>query len=184
LLALGIPLNAVMALVMGALLIKGIQPGPQLIGSQPSLWWGLIASMGIAQTMLLMLNVPLIGVWIRLLTVPYRHVFAAVTLLCCIGVYALRGSAFDVGLMAGFAAAGYVLRQLGCDLVPLLLGFVLGPSMEGQLRGALALSQGDWGTFVSHPLSAGLLAAAALLLVAVLLPSTSRERDTAFHDAD
>ena len=122
--------------------------------------------------------------WSRLLSLPYRHVFVPVTLLCCIGVYALRGSAFDVGLMAGFAAAGYALRQLGCDLVPLLLGFVLGPQMEGQLHGALALSQGEWSTFVSHPLSAGLLAAAALLLVAVFLPSTSRERRAAFHDAD
>lgn len=184
LLALGIPLNAVMALLMGALLIKGAQPGPQLIGGQPLLWWGLIASMGIGQLMLLVLNVPLIGVWSRLLSLPYRHVFVPVTLLCCIGVYALRGSAFDVGLMAGFAAAGYALRQLGCDLVPLLLGFVLGPQMEGQLHGALALSQGEWSTFVSHPLSAGLLAAAALLLVAVFLPSTSRERRAAFHDAD
>ncbi len=181
-LALGLPLNAVTALLMGAMLIKGVLPGPQLIASQPLLWWGLVASMGMAPLMLLMINVPLIGVWSRLLALPYRHVFAAVTLLCCVGVYALRGSAFDVYAMALVAAAGYVLRKLGCDLVPLLLGFVLGPRMEVELHGAL--SQGDWGTFVSHPISAGLLAAAALLLVAVFLPSTSRERRAVFHDVD
>ncbi len=182
-LVLGIPLNAVMAMVMGAMLIKGVQPVPPLIATHPQLWWALIVSMGLSQVMLVMINVPLLGLWIRLLKLPDRHVFAAITLLCCVGVYALRGSAFDVCLMSFFAAAGYFLRQLRCDLVPLLLGFVLGPRMEAQLHDALALSHGQWGTFVSEPLSAALLAAAALLLVWGLLPSSGR-RLAFLHDAD
>ena len=181
-LTLGIPPNAVMALMVGAMTIKGIQPGPQVMTSNPQLFWGLIASMWVGNAMLVILNLPLIGMWIKLLTVPYRFLFPAITLFCCIGVYTLSNSTFDVYLTALFALIGYVFYKLGCEPAPLLLGFVLGPMMEENLRRALLLSRGDWGTFVSRPLSAGLLAAAALLIVIVSLPSIKRKREVAFSE--
>jgi len=181
-LTLGIPPNAVMALMVGAMTIKGIQPGPQVMTSNPELFWGLIVSMWIGNVMLVILNLPLIGIWIRLLTVPYRYLFPAITLFCCIGVYSLNNSPFDVLLTALFAAVGYAFIKLGCEPAPLLLGFILGPMLEENLRRALLLSRGDWTTFVTRPLSAGLLLVAALLLVVVLLPAISREREAAFQD--
>jgi putative tricarboxylic transport membrane protein len=182
-LTLGIPPNPVMALMVGAMTIKGIQPGPQVMTSNPSLFWGLIASMWVGNLMLIILNLPLIGIWIKLLTVPYRFLFPAITLFCCIGVYSLNNNTFDVFLTALFAVIGYVFFKLGCEAAPLLLGFILGPMMEENLRRALLLSRGDWTTFVTRPLSSGLLIAAALMLVVVMLPAIKRKREQAFQDA-
>jgi TctA family transporter len=182
-LTLGIPPNPVMALMVGAMTIKGIQPGPQVMTSNPELFWGLIASMWVGNLMLIILNLPLIGIWIKLLTVPYRFLFPAITLFCCIGVYTLNNNTFDVFLTAGFAVIGYWFYKLGCEPAPLLLGFILGPMMEENLRRALLLSRGDWTTFVTRPLSSGLLIAAALMLVIVMLPAIKRKREQTFQDA-
>ena len=179
-LTLGIPPNAVMALMVGAMTIKGIQPGPQVMTSNPQLFWGLIASMWVGNLMLVILNLPLIGIWIKLLTVPYRYLFPAITLFCCIGVYTLNNNTFDVYLTALFALIGYVFYKLSCEAAPLLLGFILGPMMEENLRRALLLSRGDWTAFVTRPLSAGLLIAAALMIVVVMLPSISKKREETF----
>ena len=179
-LTLGIPPNAVMALMVGAMTIKGIQPGPQVMASNPQLFWGLIASMWVGNAMLLVLNLPLIGIWIKLLTVPYRFLFPAITLFCCIGVYTLNNNTFDVFMTALFALIGYVFHKLSCESAPLLLGFVLGPMMEENLRRALLLARGDWSSFVTRPLSAGLLVAALLMVIVVMLPAISKKRETTF----
>jgi TctA family transporter len=181
-LTLGIPPNAVMALMVGAMTIKGIQPGPQVMTSNPQLFWGLIASMWVGNAMLVILNLPLIGMWIRLLTVPYRFLFPAITLFCCIGVYTLSNSTFDVYMTALFALVGYVFYKLGVEPAPLLLGFILEPMMEENLRRALLLSRGDWSTFIARPLSSGLLIAAALLIVIVTLPTIRQKREVAFSE--
>ncbi len=181
-LTLGIPPNAVMALMVGAMTIKGIQPGPQVMTSNPQLFWGLIASMWVGNLMLVILNLPLIGIWIKLLTVPYRFLFPAIMLFCCIGVYTLNNNTFDVYMAAFFAVVGYVFYKLSCEPAPLLLGFILGPMMEENLRRALLLSRGDWSTFVTRPLSAGLLIAAALMIVIVMLPSIKKKREEAFQE--
>ncbi|MBX3618708.1 MAG: tripartite tricarboxylate transporter permease [Rhizobacter sp.] len=181
-LTLGIPPNAVMALMVGAMTIKGIQPGPQVMTSNPQLFWGLIASMWVGNLMLVILNLPLIGIWIKLLTVPYRFLFPAITLFCCIGVYTLNNNNFDVYMTALFAVVGYVFYKLGVEGAPLLLGFILGPMMEENLRRALLLARGDWSTFFVRPLSAGLLVAAALMIVVVMLPSIKQKREIAFVD--
>jgi TctA family transporter len=181
-LTLGIPPNAVMALMVGAMTIKGIQPGPQVMTSNPQLFWGLIASMWVGNAMLVILNLPMIGIWIKLLTVPYRFLFPAIMVFCCIGLYTLNNSSFDVYIGAFFALVGYVFYKLGCEPAPLLLGFILGPMMEENLRRALLLSRGDWGTFMTRPLSAGLLLAAALMIVVVMLPTIRSKREVAFQD--
>ena len=183
-LTLGIPPNAVMALMVGAMTLKGIQPGPQVMSSNPDLFWGLIASMWIGNGMLVILNLPLIGVWIKLLSVPYRHLFPAILVFCCIGLFTLSNSTFDVYMGAAFGLAGYLFHKLGCEPAPLLLGYILGPLMEENLRRALLIARGDWTTFVTRPLSAGLLAAAVLLIVVVMLPTIRNQRDVAFQDAD
>jgi TctA family transporter len=179
-LTLGIPPNAVMALMVGAMTIKGIQPGPQVMTSNPQLFWGLIASMWVGNLMLVILNLPLIGIWIKLLTVPYRFLFPAIMVFCCIGLYTLQNSSFDVYIGAFFALVGYLFYKLGCEPAPLLLGFILGPMMEENLRRALLLSRGDWSTFMTRPLSAGLLIAAFLMVVVVMLPSIRSKREVAF----
>ena len=181
-LTLGIPPNAVMALMVGAMTIKGIQPGPQVMTSNPQLFWGLIASMWVGNLMLVVLNLPLIGMWIKLLTVPYRFLFPAIVVFCCIGTYTLNNNTFDVYLTAAFALLGYVFYKLSCEPAPLLLGFILGPMMEENLRRALLLSRGEWSTFVTRPLSAGLLASALLLVVVVMLPSIQSKREEAFQE--
>ena len=183
-LTLGIPPNAVMALMVGAMTIKGIQPGPQVMTSNPQLFWGLIASMWVGNLMLVILNLPLIGIWIKLLTVPYRFLFPAIMSFCCIGLYTLNNSPFDVYMGAIFAVVGYLFYKLGCEPAPLLLGFILGPMMEENLRRALLLSRGDWNAFVTRPLSAGLLAAALLMVIVVMLPAIKNKRQEAFQDAD
>ncbi|MCV2363543.1 tripartite tricarboxylate transporter permease [Paucibacter sp. DJ1R-11] len=181
-LTLGIPPNAVMALMVGAMTIKGIQPGPQVMSSNPELFWGLIASMWVGNLMLIILNLPLIGIWIKLLTVPYRFLFPAIVTFCCIGSYTLNNNSFDVFVTAGFAVVGYLFYKLSCEPAPLLLGFILGPMMEENLRRALLLSRGDWTTFMSRPLSAGLLIAALLMVVVVMLPSIKSKREEAFQE--
>ncbi|HWP20470.1 MAG TPA: tripartite tricarboxylate transporter permease [Burkholderiaceae bacterium] len=183
-LTLGIPPNAVMALMVGAMTIKGIQPGPQVMTSNPELFWGLITSMWIGNLMLVILNLPLIGIWIKLLTVPYRYLFPAILLFCCIGLYTLNNNNFDVYMAVLFGVIGYAFYKLGCEPAPLLLGFILGPMMEENLRRALLLSRGDWSTFMTRPLSAGLLIAALAMVVIVMLPSINRKRQEAFKDAD
>jgi TctA family transporter len=181
-LTLGIPPNAVMALMVGAMTIKGIQPGPQVMTSNPELFWGLIASMWVGNLMLVVLNLPLIGIWIKLLTVPYRFLFPAISVFCCIGVYTLNNDNFDVYATALFTLIGYGFYKLGCEPAPLLLGFILGPMMEENLRRALLLSRGDWTTFATRPLSAGLLVAAFALIVVVTLPSIKAKREEAFQE--
>ena len=183
-LTLGIPPNAVMALMVGAMTIKGIQPGPQVMTSNPQLFWGLIASMWIGNAMLVILNLPLIGIWIKLLTVPYRFLFPAIVTFCCIGSFTLNNNNFDVYMTAVFCVVGYIFYKLGCEPAPLLLGFILGPMMEENLRRALLLSRGDWTTFGTKPLSAGLLLAATALIVIVLLPSIKAKREEAFKDEE
>jgi putative tricarboxylic transport membrane protein len=180
LLTLGIPPNAVMALMVGAMTIHNIQPGPQVMTSNPQLFWGLIASMWIGNAMLIILNLPLIGMWIKLLTVPYKFLFPAIVLFCAIGVYSTNNNTFDIWLVAIFGVIGYYFIKLGCEPAPLLLGFILGPMMEENLRRALLLSRGDWTVFVTRPLSAGLLIAAAILVIIVLLPSVKNKREEAF----
>ena len=181
-LTLGIPPNAVMALMVGAMTIKGIQPGPQVMTSNPQLFWGLIASMWVGNLMLVILNLPLIGIWIKLLTVPYRFLFPAIMVFCCIGLYTLNNSSFDVYIGGFFGLIGYAFYKLGCEPAPLLLGFILGPMMEENLRRALLLSRGDWSTFITRPLSGGLLLAATLMVVVVMLPSIRSKREVAFSE--
>ncbi len=181
-LTLGIPPNAVMALMVGAMTIKGIQPGPQVMTSNPQLFWGLIASMWVGNLMLVILNLPLIGIWIKLLTVPYRFLFPAITLFCCIGVYTLNNSTFDVYMTALFALIGYLFYKLKCEAAPLLLGFILGPMMEENLRRALLLSRGNWSAFLTRPLSASLLAIALVMVIVVTLPAISRKREATFQE--
>jgi len=180
LLTLGIPPNAVMALMVGAMTIHNIQPGPQVMTSNPELFWGLIASMWIGNAMLIILNLPLIGIWIKLLSVPYRWLFPSIVLFCAIGVYSTNNSTFDIWMVGIFGFIGYLFIKLGAEPAPLLLGFILGPMMEEYLRRALLLSRGDWSVFLTRPLSAGLLAAAVLLLAVVLMPSVKSKREEAF----
>ncbi len=180
LLTLGIPPNAVMALMVGAMTIHNIQPGPQVMTSNPELFWGLIASMWIGNLMLVILNLPLIGIWIKLLTVPYRWLFPAIVLFCAIGVYSTNNNTWDIWMVALFGVVGYAFIKLGCEPAPLLLGFILGPMMEENLRRALLLSRGDWSVLVTRPLSATLLAMALLLLIIVLLPAVKKQREEAF----
>jgi TctA family transporter len=180
LLTLGIPPNAVMALMVGAMTIHNIQPGPQVMSSNPALFWGLIASMWIGNLMLIILNLPLIGVWVKMLTIPYRHLYPAILVFCCIGVYTVNNNNFDIFMTAIFGVAGYLFFKLGCEAPPLLLGFVLGPMMEENFRRALLLARGDFTTFLTRPLSLGLLIAAAALVVIVALPAVKKTREEAF----
>ncbi|MBW8719234.1 MAG: tripartite tricarboxylate transporter permease [Variovorax paradoxus] len=180
LLTLGIPPNAVMALMVGAMTIHNIQPGPQVMTSNPELFWGLIASMWLGNAMLIILNLPLIGMWIKLLSVPYKFLFPAIVLFCAIGVYSTNNNTWDIWMVGIFGFVGYTFFKLGCEPAPLLLGFILGPMMEENLRRSLLLSRGDWSVFVTRPISLGLLLAALLLLVIVLLPAVKAKREEAF----
>ncbi len=182
LLTLGIPPNAVMALMVGAMTIHGIVPGPQIISKQPNLFWGMIASMWIGNVMLLIINLPLIGLWVRLLKVPYRLMFPSIVLFCCIGIYSINNSSIDVVMTAAFGLFGYALIKFGFEPAPLLLGFVLGKLMEEKLRQALVISRGSFMTFVERPLSGTLLALSAILLLIVLLPSIRKSRETVFTE--
>jgi TctA family transporter len=183
LLTLGIPSNPVMALMIGAMMIQGIAPGPQVMTERPQLFWGMIASMWVGNLMLVVLNLPLIGMWIKLLTVPYRLLYPAILTFCCIGVYSVNNSSFDIYMMAVFAVLGYVWVKLECEPAPLILGFILGPMMEENLRRAMLLSRGDPSVFVTKPISAVLLGISLLLLIIVLSPAIKKKREEAFQEA-
>jgi len=181
-LSLGIPPNALMALMIGAMMIHGITPGPEIISKQPALFWGLIASMWIGNLMLVILNLPLIGIWVKLLQVPYSYLFPSILVLCCIGTFTLNSSTGDVMVMTAFGVIGYAMRKLDCEPAPLLLGLVLGPMLEENFRRAMVLSDGDWSIFVRRPISLGFLLLALGLLIAVALPNIRRGREEAFRE--
>ena len=182
LLSLGIPPNAVMALMLGAMTIHGVIPGPKLMTDRPDLFWAVVASMWIGNLMLVVINLPLIGIWVRLLSVPYRWLYLAVLVFCCIGVYTVNGSADDIVVMAVFGLVGYVLPKIRCEPAPLILGFILAPMIEENFRRSLILSRGSWSVFVNEPVCAGFLALSAVFLAVVLLPAIRRGRETAFKE--
>ena len=179
LLTLGIPANAVMALMVGALIIQGIQPGPRMVEAQPDLFWGLIASMWIGNVMLLVINLPMIGMWVKLLQVPYKYLYPSILIFCCIGVYSLNNNVFDVYQTVIFAIFGVICNKLKMEPAPLLIGFVLGPMMEEHLRRAMLLSRGDPSVFIERPISASMLAIGAVVLGAMLLPNLRKGKDAA-----
>ena len=181
-LTLGLPSNAVMALMIGAMSIHGIAPGPQVMTQNPKLFWGLIVSMWVGNLMLLIINLPLVGLWVQLLKVPYRILFPAIVLFCATGVYVIGSSVFEVYLMAAFGVIGLALARCGCDPVPLLLGFILGPMLEENLRRALLITNGDPSIFFVRHLSAAFLALSALLVLLALLPSLKSKRDEVFQE--
>jgi putative tricarboxylic transport membrane protein len=180
-LTLGIPSNPTMALMIGALMIQGIAPGPQVMTDRPELFWGLIASMWIGNLMLLVLNLPLVGLWIKLLTVPYRLLFPAIFVFCCIGAYTVDNKIFDIYALAALSAVGYVLLKLDCEPAPMVLGFILGPMMEENLRRSMMISFGDPSVFITRPLSAAFLFAAAALLIVIALPALRAKREEAMQ---
>ena len=184
LLTLGIPANPVMALMIGAMIIQGIVPGPGVVTEQPDLFWGIIASMWIGNLMLVVLNLPLIGLWVKLLTVPYYVLFPIIMAMCSIGVYSVNSNVYDLFAVAFFGFLGYVLSKLRFEPAPLLLGFVLGPLLEENLRRAMILSRGDPTTFVTRPISAGLLVLALAVLVLVFLPQIRKRREEVFTESD
>jgi TctA family transporter len=181
-LTLGIPGNAVMALMIGALMIHGIQPGPQVMTERPTMFWGMIASMWIGNVMLVIINLPLIGIWVQLLKVPYRFLYLAILLFCGIGVYTVNNSASAVLLAAFFGALGFIFYRLDCEPAPMILGFVLGPLMEENLRRAMRISGGDPMIFIHRPISLGLLIVAVILLALVALPTIRAKREEAFQE--
>ena len=181
-LTLGIPSNPVMALMVGAMVIQGIQPGPAVLTEQPTLFWGIVASMWIGNVFLVLLNLPLIGLWARMIMVPYHYLFPTILVFCAIGVFSLSNSSFDIVLMVGFGFFGYLCAKLGMEPAPMLLGFIIGPMMEEYLRRALLLSRSDPLVFLQRPISATMLVLAALLLVLVLLPSLQKKRAEAFQE--
>jgi putative tricarboxylic transport membrane protein len=180
LLTLGIPPNAVMALMVGAMTIHGIVPGPQVMTKQPDLFWGLISSMWVGNLMLVIINLPLVGLWVRLLRVPYRMLFPAILIFCAIGVYSVNNAPADAVMVAAFGLVGYWLVKCDFEPAPMLLGFVLGPLMEENLRRAMLIARGDPTTFVTRPISGALLALAALLLLIAVLPMIRQKRDEVF----
>ena len=182
LLTLGIPGNAIMALMIGAMMIQGIQPGPQVMTAQPQLFWGVIASMWLGNVMLVILNLPLIGVWVSLLRVPYRLMFPAIVLFCCIGTYSINNSAFEVGLMLMFAALGVFFIKVGAEPAPFILGFILGPLMEENFRRAMMISRGDLTVFLTRPISGFLLFLSLLLLIILILPAVRSKRAAVFQE--
>ena len=183
LLTLGIPPNVVLAMMAGAMMIHGIQPGPRVITNNPALFWGVIVSMWVGNVILVLLNLPLVGIWVRLLSIPYRLLYPAILLFCCIGLYSVNNNTFDIHLTAFCGLLGYVFSKLECEPAPLILGFILGPMMEENLRRALLLSRGDPSVFFTRPLSLAFLLMAAAMLVVVALPSIRRKREDAFKEA-
>lgn len=179
-LTLGLPSNPTMALMIGAMIVQGVQPGPMVMTSQPELFWGVIASMWIGNVMLLVLNLPLIGIWVRMISIPYHFLYPMILAFCCIGVFSLNNSTFGIFVMAIFGPLGYLFKKLDCEPAPMLLGLILGPILEEYLRRALLLSHGDPMVFVHRPISAGLLAAALILLCVVCLPFLQKKRQQIF----
>ena len=181
-LTMGIPSNPTMAIMIGALMIHSIQPGPSMINEQPALFWGLIASMWIGNLFLIVLNLPMIGLWVKLITAPYHLLYPMILVFCAIGVISINNTEFDVYLMALFGFIGYIFNKLDCEPAPMLLAFILGPMMEEYLRRALLMSSGDFTVFVTRPLSATLLAISVVALVVVLLPAISQKREETFKE--
>ena len=182
-LTLGLPASSVMALMLGALTIQGIQPGPEVMTTRPELFWGLIASMWIGNLLLVVLNLPLIRIWVLLLKLPYRLLFPTILVLCCIGIYSLNNSAIEVALAALFGLLGYLFIKLGCEPAPLLLAMVLGPMMEDELRRGMTIHRGDATIFLRSPFSLTMLVLAVALLVAIVVPAIRRKREEAFQEA-
>ena len=181
-LTLGIPPNPVMALMIGAMVVMGITPGPKVMSDNPDLFWGLIASMWIGNLMLIVLNLPFVGIWVKLLTLPYRFLFPSIVCFCVIGLYTLSNNNFDIYLAGLFAAIGFAFIKLRCEAGPLLLGMVLGPMLEENLRRTLLVARGDWSVLVTRPISGTLILLAAVMLLAALLPAVRQRRDRAFGD--
>jgi len=181
-LTLGLPSNPVMALMIGAMIMQGIQPGPTVLTEQPNLFWGLIVSMWVGNLMLVILNLPLIGIWVRMISIPYHFLYPAIMVFCAIGAFSLNNTTFDVYMMALFGLLGYVFRKLDAEPAPLLLAFILGPMMEDFLRRALLVSQGNPTVLLTRPISGGMLACAALLLTFVMVPSLNKSRAVAFSE--
>jgi TctA family transporter len=181
-LTLGIPSNPVMALMIGAMIIQGIQPGPAVMTEQPALFWGIIASMWIGNFFLVVLNLPMIGLWVRMIMVPYHFLFPGILVFCAIGVFSLNNSEFDVFMMALFGLFGYICSKLEMEAAPMLLGFIIGPMMEEYLRRALLLSRSDPMVFLQRPISATMLILSAIALAVVLLPSLRKKREEAFEE--
>ena len=181
-LTLGIPSNAVMALMIGAMMIHDIVPGPQVMTSDPELFWGFIVAMWLGNLFLIILNLPMIGVWIQLLKVPYRMLYPAILVFCCIGVFSINNNVWDVWVTVFFGAVGYLFSKLGCEPAPLVLGFILGPMMEENLRRALLLSRGDPMTFITSPISCGFLIASVVLIALVAAPALRKTRERAFRE--
>ncbi len=182
LLTLGLPSNAVMALMIGALMMQGLHPGPQLMRDKPELFWGLVASMWTGNLMLVILNLPLVGMWAKMLTMPYRFLYPAILIICCVGVYSINNSALDVLIAALFGFVGYLLYRLQCEPAPLLLGFILGPLIEENLRRALVISHGDPLVLVQRPISLTFLALTAVLVVVLCAPMIRSTRDKVFAE--
>ena len=181
-LTLGIPPNPVMALMIGAMVVMGITPGPKVMTDNPDLFWGLIASMWIGNLMLIVLNLPFVGIWVKLLTLPYRFLFPSIVCFCVIGLYTLSNNNFDIYLAGLFAAIGFAFIKLRCEAGPLLLGMVLGPMLEENLRRTLLVARGDWSVLFTRPISGTLIALAAVMLLAAMLPAVRQRRDHAFRD--
>ena len=181
-LTLGIPSNPVMALMIGAMIIQGIQPGPSVITEQPALFWGIIVSMWIGNLFLVILNLPLVGMWVKLVSVPYQYLFPAILVFCGIGVFSLNNTEFDVYLMALFGVVGYIFVKLDCEPAPMLLAFILGPMMEEYMRRALLLSRGNPMVFLERPISATMLGLAALAIIVASLPMFYKKREETFKE--
>jgi putative tricarboxylic transport membrane protein len=179
LLTLGLPANAVMALMIGAMTIHGVVPGPQVMTKEPQLFWGLVVSMWIGNLLLLLINLPLISIWVQILRIPYRVLFPIILLICCIGIYTINNAPFDIVLCGIFGLVGLALLKMEFELTPLMLGYVLGRLMEESFRRSVLISGGDWSVFVTKPISAAFLAAATLSVsVALLIPLFQRSRST------
>ncbi len=183
-LTLGIPGSATMALMLGALMIQGITPGPRVLTSHPELFWGLVASMWIGNLLLVILNLPLIGLWVSMLKIPYRWLFPIILVFSCIGIYTVNNSQIDVYLMVLFGVLGYIFVKLDCEPAPFILGFLLGPMLEVNFRRAMLLSRGDLGIFVYHPISAGFLIATVALLLLMIIPSFRKKKDQAVLEGE
>jgi len=182
LLTLGIPSNPIMAIMMGAMIIQGIQPGAAVMTARPDLFWGMVASMWIGNLMLVVINLPMLGIWVKLLSVPYRFLYPAILLFCAIGVYSTSTEPFMMVLMIIFSIFGYILLKFGCEPAPLVLGFILGPLMEENLRRSLVLSRGDPMIFLDRPISASLLVATVLMIALIVLPQFRKTREEAFQE--